>query len=334
MGQVLVPEPTGPRVRQLLRAQSDTRRRWLQAAAIWIVLAVLIIMAGLISPSFLAPRNIATLMKQAAPLGILAVGQTLVILTGGIDLSVASVMATVSVFAAGVTDGREELVWPVVLMCLGFSAAVGLANGLMVTKLRIPPFIATLGMILVVQGIRFVYTKGTPKTYIPDSLRFWGRDSTGPVPNAVLVWIVIVLIIGLLLARTTFGRQLYAVGGNARTAYLSGIDVDRIKIAAYTLCSLLAGIAGLVLVGYVGHADNWLGNGYELNAIAAVVIGGAAFEGGKGGQLGTIGGVLILTVLFNLVLLLQFDEEVRRIVKGLVILLAVAMYARLRTQRI
>ena len=127
---------------------------------------------------------------------------------------------------------------------------------------------------------------------------------------------------------------MYAVGGNVRTAYFSGIDVDGIKIAAYTLCSLLAGIAGLILVGYVGTADNWLGNGYELNAIAAVVIGGAAFEGGKGGQLGTIGGVLILTVLFNLVLLLQFDEEVRRIVKGLVILLAVAMYARLRAQRV
>ena len=176
MGQVLVPEPSGPRLRQLVRSQSDTRRRWLQAAAIWIVLAVLIVLAGLISPSFLAPRNIVTLMKQAAPLGILAVGQTLVILTGGIDLSVASVMATVSVFAAGVTDGREELVWPVVLMCLGFSMAVGLANGVLVTKFRIPPFITTLGMILVVQGIRFVYTKGTPKTYIPNSPRFWGRD--------------------------------------------------------------------------------------------------------------------------------------------------------------
>jgi len=333
MGQVLVPEPSGPRVRELARAQSDTRRRWLQAAAIWIVLGALILLAGLVSPTFLSPRNIATLMKQAAPLGILAVGQTLVILTGGIDLSVASVMATVSVFAAGLIDGKDERVWPVVLVCLLFSVLVGLANGLLVTKLRIPPFIATLGMILVVQGIRFVYTKGTPKTYIPDSLRFFGRDSTGPIPNAVIVWLVIVLIVGFLLTRTTFGRRLYAVGGNTRTAYLSGIDVDRTRIAAYTLCSLLAGIAGLVLVGYVGHADNWLGNGFELNAIAAVVIGGTAFEGGKGGLLGTIGGVLILTVLFNLVLLLQFDEEVRRIVKGMVILFAVAMYARLRTQR-
>jgi ribose transport system permease protein len=131
---------------------------------------------------FLAPRNISVLFKQAAPLGILAVGQTLVILTGGIDLSVASLMAAVSVFAAGLIDGQDELVVPVVAFCLIFSVVVGFANGLLVTKLKIPPFITTLGMILIVQGIRFVYSKGTPKTYIPDALRFYGRDSLGPIP--------------------------------------------------------------------------------------------------------------------------------------------------------
>jgi ribose/xylose/arabinose/galactoside ABC-type transport system permease subunit len=213
-----------------------------------------------------------------------------------------------------------------------FSIIVGLANGLLVTKLKIPPFITTLGMILIVQGVRFVYSKGTPKTYIPDSLRFYGRDSLGPIPMALIVWVVIVVIVTFVLSRTTFGRRLYATGGNPRTAYLSGVDIDKIKIAAYTTCSFLAGIAGLILVGYVGTADSWLGLGYELNAIAAVVIGGTAFEGGKGSQIGTIAGVLILTVLFNLVLMLQFDEEARRIVKGLIILTSVALYARLRTR--
>jgi ribose/xylose/arabinose/galactoside ABC-type transport system permease subunit len=302
----------------------------LSVSAIWIVLAVLIAIAGSVSPHFLTTRNLTVLMKQAAPLGILAVGQTLVILTGGIDLSVASVMATVSIFAAGIIDGREEAVLPVVIFCLAFATVVGLANGLLVTKLKIPPFIVTLGMILIVQGIRFAYSGGQPKTYIPDSLRFWGRDSLGPVPMALIVWMVIVITAGFILSRTTFGRRLYATGGNPRTAYLSGVNVDGIKIAAYSACSFLAGIAGLILVGYVGHADNWLGNGFELNAIAAVVIGGTAFEGGKGNQIGTVGGVLILTVLFNLVLMLQFDEEMRRIVKGVVILLSVALYARLR----
>lgn len=332
MGQSLAPDPASPRLRELISSQSDRRNRIMAAAAIWIVLGVLIIIAALLSPVFLSPRNITVLLKQAAPLGILAVGQTLVILTGGIDLSVASVMATVSIFAAGITDGRDELVWPVVAFCLVFSLAVGIANGLLVTKLKIPPFIATLGMILIVQGIRFAYSKGTPKTYIPDSLRFFGRDSIGPIPMALIVWFLIAAITTFILSRTTFGRRLYAVGGNARTAYLSGVNVDGVKIAAYAACSLMAGIAGLILVGYVGHADNWLGIGFELTAIAAVVIGGTAFEGGRGGQIGTIGGVLILTVLFNLVLMMQFDEEARRMVKGLVILFAVALYARLRVR--
>ena len=189
--------------------------------------------------------------------------------------------------------------------------------------------LATRGILSFANGI---HTGGAPKTYIPDILRFFGRDSIGPVPMALIIWFTIAAVATFLLNRTTFGRRLYAVGGNERTALLSGVNVDAVKIAAYAACSLLAGIAGLILVGYVGHADNWLGIGFELNAIAAVVIGGTAFEGGRGGQIGTIGGVLILTVLFNLVLMVQLDEEARRIVKGLVILFAVALYARLRTR--
>lgn len=333
MSQTTAPDPSGTSATAVLKQGADWRER-LSVSAIWIVLIVLITGAYLVSPEFLSARNIGVLFKQAAPLGILAVGQTLVILTGGIDLSVASLMAAVSVFSAGLIDGRDELVVPVVAFCLVFSLLVGLANGLLVTKLNIPPFITTLGMILIIQGIRFVYSKGTPKTYIPDALRFYGRDSLGPVPMALIVWFVIAVIVTFILNRTTFGRRLYATGGNPRTAYLSGVDIDQIKIAAYTACSFLAGIAGLILVGYVGTADSWLGLGYELNAIAAVVIGGTAFEGGKGSQIGTIAGVLILTVLFNLVLMLQFDEEARRIVKGLVILTSVALYARLRKRSV
>ena len=308
------------------------RRRIVSAAAIWVVLLLLVVVASLISDVFLTPRNLTVILKQAAPLGILAVGETIVLLTGGIDLSVASVMATASIFAAGISNGSDEHIWPVILLCLTFSVLVGFGNGLLVTKLKIPPFIATLGMILVVQGIRFVYSKGTPKSLVPPPLRSWGQGSSGPVPNAVIIWAVVVIVAAFVLSRTTFGRRLYAVGGNPRAAFLSGVTVDRVKLAAYTICGFLAGIAGMVLVGYVGAADNWLGNGYELNAIAAVVIGGTAFEGGKGSQFGTVAGVLILTVLFTLVLMLQFDESVRRIIKGVAILLAAGLYARLRAR--
>ena len=331
MRPALVPEPAGPAL-DLARGRADARRRIVSAIAIWAVLLLLVVIASLVSDVFLTPRNLTVILKQAAPLGILAVGETIVLLTGGIDLSVASVMATASIFAAGISNGSDEHIWPVILLCLTFSVLVGFGNGLLVTKLKIPPFIATLGMILVVQGIRFVYSKGTPKSLVPPTLRSWGQGSSGPVPNAVIIWAVVVVVAAFVLSRTTFGRRLYAVGGNPRAAFLSGVTVDRVKLAAYTICGFLAGIAGMVLVGYVGAADNWLGNGYELNAIAAVVIGGTAFEGGKGSQIGTVAGVLILTVLFTLVLMLQFDESVRRIIKGVAILLAAGLYARLRAR--
>jgi ribose/xylose/arabinose/galactoside ABC-type transport system permease subunit len=300
--------------------------------AIWVILLLLIIVSALASPVFLRPRNIVNMLRQAAALGIASVGQTFVILTAGIDLSVASVMALMSVLAANMMAGEDRLVLPVALFCLAVATLIGLMNGLLVTKLRIPAFIATLGTILIVQGIRFVYTGGAPKGSIPDALRFWGRDTVGPIPVAVILWALIVIVALVVERRTIFGRRLYAVGGNPATAHLSGVNVNGMIIASYTICSFLAGVAGLVLTGYIGLADNWLGRGFELDSIAAVVVGGTALEGGKGSVLGSVAGVLIITILFNLVLLLALDEETQRIIKGLTIIVAVALYARLRAR--
>lgn len=301
-------------------------------AAIWVILALLIVASALASPVFLKPRNIINLLKQASSLGVATVGQTFVILTAGIDLSVAAVIALMSVLAANLMEGQDALVLPVTLFCLGVATLIGLLNGLLVTKVRIPAFIATLGSLLLVQGVRFLYTGGAPKGSIPDALRFWGRGSVGPVPTAVIVWALIVVIAVIALRRTTFGRQIYAVGGNPVAANLSGVNVDRVVIGAYVIGSFLAGVAGLLLTGYIGLADNWLGRGYELDSIAAVVVGGTALEGGRGSVLGSVAGVFIITILFNLVLLLGLDEETQRIVKGLAIVIAVALYAQLRSR--
>jgi ribose/xylose/arabinose/galactoside ABC-type transport system permease subunit len=311
----------------------DRWRRWAAAGAIWIVLLALAIVSSIVSPVFLTPRFLSTLLKQAASLGIVAVGQTLAILTGGIDLSVASVMALMSVLASHWMNGQDSLVLPVSLLALAVASAIGFLNGLMVTKLKIPAFIATLGMILVVQGARFMYTGGTPKGSVPGGIRFLGGGMMGPVPTAVIAWAFVVVIFVVLTRRTTFGRRLYAVGGNPRTAHLSGVNVNGVILAAYTLCGLLAGVAGLVLTGYTGFADNWLGRGKDLDSIAAVVIGGTLFSGGRGGVLGTVAGVLIITIVYNLVLLLGLNEEVQRIVKGVAIIVAVALYAGLRSRR-
>jgi ribose/xylose/arabinose/galactoside ABC-type transport system permease subunit len=324
---------TAPSELDAVPGRSDAWRQRAARGAIWVVLLGLTIISSIVSPVFLTQRFIATLLKQAASLGIVAVGQTLAILTGGIDLSVASVMALMSVLASHWMNGEDRLALPVSLLALAVAAAIGLANGLMVTKLKIPAFIATLGMVLMVQGARFVYTGGTPKGSIPEVLEFIGGGMVGPVPAAVIVWVAMVAVFVVLTRWTTFGRRLYAVGGNPRTAHLSGVNVNGVTITAYVLCSLLAGVAGLVLTGYSGFADNWLGRGKDLDSIAAVVVGGTLFSGGRGGVLGTVAGVLIITIVYNLVLLLGLDEEVQRIVKGTAIILAVALYAGLRARK-
>ena len=304
-------------------------RKTAEHSAIFIILIFLVVIAAIASPVFLKERNISNVVLQASMLGIVATGQLFVILTGGIDLSVASVIAFMSILSAGLMNGRNEMVYPVALACLGISLVIGLANGLLVTKLRIPAFIATLGMVLIVQGIRFIYSGGMPKGSIPDGLLFFGRASLLWVPLAVWICLAVGAISAIILQRMTLGRSIYAAGGNMRTAYMSGINTDRVQIIAYMLSSLWAGFTGLLLTGWVGMADNWLGRGYDLNSIAAVVIGGAVMTGGKGNVWGTLAGACMIALLFNFVVLLGLDADAQRIVRGLVIIGAVGLYVRI-----
>jgi len=304
-------------------------RKTAEQSAIFVILIVLIVIAAVASPVFLKERNISNVVLQASMLGIVAIGQLFVILTGGIDLSVASVIAFMSILSAGLMNGRNEMVYPVALACLGISLVIGLANGLLVTKLRIPAFIATLGMVLIVQGIRFIYSGGMPKGSIPDGLLFFGRASLLWIPLAVWICLAVGAVSTIVLQRMTVGRSIYAAGGNMRTAYMSGINTDRVQIIAYMLSSLWAGFTGLLLTGWVGMADNWLGRGYDLNSIAAVVIGGAVMTGGKGNVWGTLAGACMIALLFNFVVLLGLDADAQRIVRGLVIIGAVGLYVRI-----
>lgn len=315
----------------------DARKNWasqlyeqLPRFAIWLILLALILITIIRSPQVLNAQYISTQLKQYAPLGVVAVGQTFVLLAAGIDLSIASVMALMSVLAANLMNGQNNLTLSVSLFCLAVAILVGVFNGILVTRLKIPSFIATLGTILIVQGIRFIYTGGAAKGEIPSDLRFWGRGSVGPVPTPLILWIVIVVIALFIERRTTYGRRLFAVGGKPATARLSGVNVNRITVIAFIICSFLAGVAGLMLTGFLGLADNWLGRGYELDSIAAAVIGGTALTGGKGSVLGSVAGVLILAILYNIVLLWGYDVETQRIIKGLAIIIAVALYARMQ----
>jgi ribose/xylose/arabinose/galactoside ABC-type transport system permease subunit len=299
---------------------------------IFITLVFMVVVSALLSPGFLKSNNLLILSRQASMLGIVAVGQTFVILSGGIDLSVASVMALVSVMTAHMMDGQDARVLPIAVLCLVIAAGIGLANGLLVTRFKIAPFIATLGMVLLIQGARFVYTGGAPKGSIPDAIRFWGRGLIGTIPTSVIIWILIAIIGAVILSKTVFGRRVYAVGGSVDASNFSGVNVNRVTTMAYVACSLLAGVTGLVLTGYIGLADNWLGRGYELDSIAAVVLGGASLDGGRGSVWRTVAGVLIIAVLYNIVLRLTLPEETQRIIKGVVILAAVALYQVTRRQ--
>jgi ribose/xylose/arabinose/galactoside ABC-type transport system permease subunit len=297
--------------------------------AIYIFLVLLFVISSLSSPTFLKHQNLKNILNQAAPLGIASIGQTFVILTGrvGLDLSVASVMATVAVIFAGLTGGQDVLFLPVVAICLLFGSLVGLSNGLLITKRRVPPFMATLGMTIIVQGLRFIYTRGAPKGNFPPILRFLGTGEIGPIPVSILSLAILTAIAAIILKKTTLGRQIYVIGGNINTAILSGYNVNFIVTLAFMISGFMAAIAGIYLAGWIGISDNWVGKGYELDSIAAVVIGGTSLHGGRGGVLGTIAGVLIIMMLYNLVLILHLPFQVQLIVKGVVIILAASFWS-------
>ena len=297
---------------------------------IYVFLLLIVFFSSLVSPAFLKPQNIVNILNPAAALGMVAIGQTFVILTGrgGLDLSVASVMATVAVIAAAYTGGQDSQLLPAVAICLFFGILIGLINGLIITKLRVPPIMATLGMMIILLGGRFLYTKGIAKGSYPPILRFFGTGFVGPIPTSVLSLAIMVVMATIVLKKTVFGRQVYATGANINTAILSGYNTDLILVMIYMISGLMASIAGLYIAGWVGVADNWVGQGYEVDSIAAVVMGGTSFEGGRGGVLGTMAGVLILVTIYNLVLLLHLPVQTQYMVKGAVIIIAASFYVR------
>ncbi len=297
-----------------------------QKYGLYIFLVFLLTIAVAVSPPFISLRNIQNLLTEGAPLGMAALGQTFVILTAGLDLSVGSLMSTVAVIATSIKPD-DAMIVPIFLVCILFGAMVGFINGWLVTKRKVSPFLATLATMIVLQGVRFAYTKGAPLSgHLPPGFRVLGAGSLMSIPINLIALAILITIFAILLYRSSYGRKLYLVGGNPRAAFLSGIHSDHIIIAAYMICSILASIAGLFLVGYVGSVDNWVGRGYELDSIAAVMMGGASFQGGKGGIFGSLAGVLVLIVIYNLVLLLGFPIQAQLVVKGLVIILAASFY--------
>jgi ribose/xylose/arabinose/galactoside ABC-type transport system permease subunit len=293
-----------------------------------LLLFCIVLTAGalLFAPSFRSPNNLQNVLTNASPLGVVVLGQCLVILVRGFDLSVASVMATAAVIATSFDESTSWSLIPILAVVLVMAAAVGSINGYLVTQRKVSPFLATLAMMIVLQGLRFAWTKGAPSGRVPEMLRVIGSQAIYNIPINLIFLIVLAIAVGIVLHRTTFGRSIYMVGGNPRAAELVGINVNRVTFFCYVLSSILAAIGGLVLVGYVGSVDNWVGRGYELNSIVAAVMGGVSLSGGRGTVFGGLVGALVLTEIFNIALLLGFPVQFQWVLKGAVILLAVAVY--------
>jgi ribose/xylose/arabinose/galactoside ABC-type transport system permease subunit len=301
--------------------------RILRDHAVYVFLLAVLVVAAVFSPQFFKINNLFNILRQASALGLLAVGQTIVVIAGGIDVSIAAIMQLAGVTAAEITKGQDRFVFMTILTVLMMGTAVGFGNGLLVAKRKVQPFVSTLFVGLLVTGLRLMVTKATPSGGLPSFIRFIGSASAGPIPNAVIIFGCTALVAHLILSKTTFGRYVYAVGGNPVVAFLSGIKVERITILSYMLSGFLAALAGLVLVGYLGYADQNIGIGYEWDSIAAVAVGGVVLGGGQGKISGTIAGVLLMTVLLNLVLILKLRVEYQFVIRGAAIIAAVAFYA-------
>jgi ribose transport system permease protein len=273
---------------------------------------------------FLTVSNIVNMLQRSVALGIVSAGQTLVILLGSLDLSVSQVISLSSLLAATTMDGQSANVLPAILLVLSVGALIGLANGLIITKLRVNAFIATLGMALIISGI-IQYNWDGPAGRVSDGFESFGYTRFGIVPASTFLLAAVVIFVYALLRYTRFGYRIYAVGGDEEVSKLSGLRTHRTIVTAHVLCSMLAAVTGRL-----GSGTPTVGTdgGYDLESIAAVVLGGTALMGGRGGVLGTIGGVFILAVLDNTFNQLEVNAFLKDVVRGLIIIAAVAVYAR------
>lgn len=289
-------------------------------------LLILVIIVSILNPSFLAPLNILNLLRQVAINALIAYGMTFVILTGGIDLSVGSILALSSALMAGMIVSGIDPILAILIGCV-LGALMGMVNGLLVIKGKMAPFIATLATMTVYRGLTLVYTDGNPITGLGDNYLFqlFGRGYFLGIPVPAITMMASFAILWVILHKTPFGRQTYAIGGNEKAAVISGIKVPRVKVMIYSLAGLLSALAGAILTSRLNSAQPTAGTSYELDAIAAVVLGGTSLSGGRGRIFGTLIGALIIGTLNNGLNLLGVSSFYQMVVKGIVILIAVLM---------
>ncbi len=312
--------------------QSFLYQFW-QSLGMTVVLIVLCIIMAFLAPHFLTFRNVINVARQVSINAILAAGMTFVILTGGIDLSVGSALAVSGVVSVWLTTKSGLPPALAVLAGIAIGAVCGMLNGVLISKFKLSPFIVTLGALTYLRGFAYVTTGAYP--IISDSLGFGflGQGSVGFLPWPVIIALLMFVLGYIVLKRTVFGRRIYAIGGNEQAARLSGINVDRTLIWVYTISGICAGIAGIIFSARLLSAQPTGGDGYELDAIAAVILGGTSFTGGVGSIVGTAIGALIIGVLNNGLVLMDVPFFYQLIIKGAVIIVAILL-DRIRSSRV
>src|SRR5579863_10429879 len=303
---------------------------WPAQLSLAIALAILMAGLALARPTFLNLANLVNLLRQISINGILAVGVTYVLLTGGVDLSLGSLVALSGVVAASFAHpGQHSVLVPVAIGILA-GAACGAANGLVVTRGRVAPFIATLGMMTAARGLALLASSGRPVSNLAAGFTRIGSGDVAGVPAPVLIFAAVALLSWIFLSSLRLGRQIYAVGGNENAALASGVHIGSVKMAAYTICGAMAGLAGVVLASRITTGQPNAGVGYELDAIAAVVIGGTSLNGGTGGVGGAILGALLIGVINNGLDLLNVSSYYQQVAKGIIIVGAIWLDQRHR----
>jgi len=289
-------------------------------------LIILVVIVSILNPSFLEPLNILNLLRQVAINALIAFGMTFVILTGGIDLSVGAILALSSALTAGMMVSGIDPLLAILIGCI-LGGLMGTVNGLFITKGKMAPFIATLATMTIFRGLTLVYTGGNPITGLGDNYLFqlFGRGYFLGIPVPAVTMILTFVVLFIILHKTPFGRKTYAIGGNEKAALISGIKVPKVKVMIYSLSGMLAALAGAILTSRLNSAQPTAGTSYELDAIAAVVLGGTSLSGGKGRIFGTLIGALIIGTLNNGLNLLGVSSFYQMVVKGIVILIAVLL---------
>jgi ribose transport system permease protein len=289
------------------------------------------------NPSFIEPAGLMNFLRRAAPLAVLTCGQLFVLVTGGFDLSVGSLITLTVIGASLLTLGDPSRTWSAIGLLYAVGLAVGLINGLVVHRLRVPSIIATLGMLLMLKGVALSWSGGSPRGYLPENFRDFGRlvwhdiPIVGVLPLAVIVLVIFVVIAAWLLHAMQFGKLALAIGDNARAAELSGVPVGRVRIAAFVISAISGVTAGILIGGFSGVSVD-AGNGMDLQAIAAAVVGGVQLLGGRGSVPGALAGALTLYALFTLLNFLGLPQPVRVAVQGVILIAAAAAAWRQRRQ--